>query len=260
MRGEHDQSFGFSATRWVALATAGLSSAVQLGLAVPQASATAVDRAQGRCTLEQQYTTGNNFSKLFDGQCSIVHKQGNSLSLVDLTLNDGQDYQFIGRLDNLSIHTNHGIYPVRHRVDGDSEIFTWGERGERMRLSVKTDTRYDPQVSHGTAGKVAGSLIGAVAGAFIGGLLSGGKSPSASTPSSQPSAGTTVARLSDLVGAKAGQAENTINQRGYRFVKGVDGGYTYWLEGRTNYCVTILTEQGRYQSIVYAGGPSDCQK
>jgi hypothetical protein len=79
------------------------------------------------------------------------------------------------------------------------------------------------------------------------------------SPSRQPTAGTTVSRLSDLVGARAGQAENTIRRRGYRFVKADDGGYTYWLESRTNYCVTIRTDEGRYQSIVYTGGSGDCQ-
>lgn len=81
-----------------------------------------------------------------------------------------------------------------------------------------------------------------------------------STPSRQPTAGTTVSRLRDLVGARAGQAENAIKQRGYRYVKTDDGGYSYWLEGRTNYCVTIRTDEGRYQSIVYTGGAGDCQQ
>lgn len=81
--------------------------------------------------------------------------------------------------------------------------------------------------------------------------------------SQQPDAGTTVSRLSDLVGARAGQAENLIKQRGYRFVKASPEGdavYSYWLEGKTNYCVTIRTEQGRYQSIVYTGGSADCEQ
>ncbi|QMS87398.1 hypothetical protein HUN01_07330 [Nostoc edaphicum CCNP1411] len=76
----------------------------------------------------------------------------------------------------------------------------------------------------------------------------------------QPEAGTTVSRLRDLVGARAGQAENTVKKRGYQWVKSDDSGYSYWLEGKTNYCVTIQTDQGRYQSIVYTGGSGDCQK
>ncbi|MEH1836443.1 MAG: hypothetical protein V7L29_31420 [Nostoc sp.] len=75
----------------------------------------------------------------------------------------------------------------------------------------------------------------------------------------EPEAGTTVPRLSDLVGARAGQAENTVKERGYRWVKSDDSGYSYWLEGKTNYCVTIQTDQGRYQSIVYTGGSQDCK-
>lgn len=82
------------------------------------------------------------------------------------------------------------------------------------------------------------------------------------TSASQPAAGTTVPPLSDLVGAKAGQAEGAVTQRGYQFVKSSPNGdsvYSYWLESGTNYCVTIRTEQGRYQSIVYAGGSYDCE-
>jgi hypothetical protein len=86
---------------------------------------------------------------------------------------------------------------------------------------------------------------------------------SASSSAAQPDAGTTVSALSDLVGARAGQAENAVTQRGYRFIKSLTQGdavYSYWLEGGTDYCVTIRTEQGRYQSIVYAGGSADCAK
>lgn len=79
---------------------------------------------------------------------------------------------------------------------------------------------------------------------------------SSSADSSHPDAGTSVSRLSDLVGAKAGQAENLVKQRGYQFMKNGspsgDAVYSYWLEAKTNYCVTMRTEQGRYQSIVYA--------
>ncbi|NQE35695.1 hypothetical protein [Microcoleus asticus] len=89
---------------------------------------------------------------------------------------------------------------------------------------------------------------------------SGNTNSGGSAARSQPDAGTTVPQLRDLVGARAGQAENAVRQRGYRFVKADEGGYTYWLEGRTNYCVTIRTDEGRYQSIVYTGGSADCQK
>jgi hypothetical protein len=95
------------------------------------------------------------------------------------------------------------------------------------------------------------------------GQTSGDRNSGNSGYARQPDAGTVVSRLRDLVGARAGQAENQIKQRGYQFVKASPSGdsvYSYWLEGKTNYCVTSLTEQGRYQSIVYTGGPGDCQR
>lgn len=70
-----------------------------------------------------------------------------------------------------------------------------------------------------------------------------------------------VGVLSDLVGAKAGQAENTVKQRGYTWVKTdkqAAGIYSYWTEKGTGECVTIRTADGRYQSIVYAS-KLDCE-
>ena len=78
----------------------------------------------------------------------------------------------------------------------------------------------------------------------------------------KPQAGDTVPALSDLVGAKAGQAEDTVKQRGYKWVKTdkqAAGSYSYWTEKGTGECVTIRTADGRYQSIVYTGGKFDCE-
>lgn len=64
-----------------------------------------------------------------------------------------------------------------------------------------------------------------------------------------------VDALSDLVGAKAGQAENAVKDRGYTWVKtdkSGGGSYSYWRESGSDKCVTIRTADGRYQSIVYA--------
>jgi len=75
--------------------------------------------------------------------------------------------------------------------------------------------------------------------------------------------GDPVNRLSDLVGAKAGQAENELIQRGYQFVKrestSGDSVYSYWRETKTKKCITIQTQQGRYASFVYAL-PDSCGK
>lgn len=123
-----------------------------------------------------------------------------------------------------------------------------GDRGQIYRLATESIYVYwDSAPSGATSGNQTGN-----------------PNSVSSAATRQPEAGTTVPRLRDLVGARAGQAENAVRQRGYRFVKTDsstgDSVYSYWLEGRTNYCVTIRTEQGRYQSIVYTGGPTDCQK
>lgn len=74
-----------------------------------------------------------------------------------------------------------------------------------------------------------------------------------------PGVAQTPGRLSDLVGARAGQAEGQLTQRGYQAtdrseVVG-DGRLTYWRRG--DECVAIMTREGRYQSINQAGR-SEC--
>lgn len=72
----------------------------------------------------------------------------------------------------------------------------------------------------------------------------------------------TVDGLSDLVGAKAGQAEDLVKERGYTWIKtNKEGGssYGYWTESGSDRCVIIRTEDGRYQSIVYTSN-IDCEQ
>ncbi len=161
------------------------------------------------------------------GLCTFSQRQG----AVSIQLENGRSYDLLpsgNRPGNYRDQTGRAAY----RQAG------LGDKGQIYRLATESifvywDTAPYGQNSGNTNGRAAASR--------------------------QPDAGTTVARLRDLVGARAGQAENAVKRRGYRFVKS-SSGYSYWLEGRTNYCVTILTEQGRYQSIIYTGGPGDCQK
>lgn len=70
-----------------------------------------------------------------------------------------------------------------------------------------------------------------------------------------------VGPLSDLVGTKAGQAEDTVKQRGYAWIKTNkerDSSYSYWTESGSGKCVVIRTAEGRYQSIVYSP-KMDCE-
>lgn len=76
---------------------------------------------------------------------------------------------------------------------------------------------------------------------------------------STPSLAQTPGRLSDLVGARAGQAEQELTRRGYaatdRSEVVGDGRMTYWRRG--DECVAIMTRGGRYASINQAGR-SEC--
>ena len=66
----------------------------------------------------------------------------------------------------------------------------------------------------------------------------------------QPVPGQTPAALNDFVGSRAGQAEGDLVRRGYvlRKTKGLN---SYWEETATGGCVSIVTKDGRYQSLVY---------
>jgi len=64
-----------------------------------------------------------------------------------------------------------------------------------------------------------------------------------------------VRNLQDLVGARGGDGEHQMKQRGYRFQRTQKSGhaaYNYFTESRSNRCVTVHVADGRYQSIVYA--------
>lgn len=74
--------------------------------------------------------------------------------------------------------------------------------------------------------------------------------------------GETVPALADLVGARAGQAENQLEQRGYEWrntSKSDDSSYANWTETNTGNCVTIRTTDGRYESIIYSP-TADCDR
>lgn len=88
------------------------------------------------------------------------------------------------------------------------------------------------------------------------------------TPSNPPPTDTTaqagdpVAGLTDLVGARAGQAEQAVIQRGYELRNSrqiADSSVTYWMERGTGNCVAIRTTEGRYGAIVYTAD-RDCNR
>ena len=228
-----------------------------------------INRANGRCAfiVEGQ--------RVFDGHCTMKHKTvDNGNQIVVVKLDNGEKYQLRGRnLNNLKIQAWDGIHDVKHKVDGNKEVFAWSVGGQRNRLVTRMDTQHKTDVSvddNYDGDAVVGTVIGAVAGALIGSLISGdggsnnnggNNNNSGETPSNLYS--TTPPNLRDLVGARAGQAEGQLKSRGYSYRNTVtfDGGKSsYYIEQRTGYCVEVGTVEGRYSSIVYNSSDRCLQK
>ena len=80
--------------------------------------------------------------------------------------------------------------------------------------------------------------------------------------SSGYASGETPRALRDLVGARAGSAEEQVRERGYTHRNTETSGqakYANWRENSTGRCVLIRTEDGRYAAITYVTG-ADCEK
>lgn len=74
--------------------------------------------------------------------------------------------------------------------------------------------------------------------------------------------GSTPRNLQDLVGEKGGRAEQAMISRGYKLANSSHSGgssYSNWRERSTGRCVTVRTNNGRYQSIVTVP-EADCQR
>ncbi|MFB2836103.1 hypothetical protein [Floridanema evergladense] len=248
-----------------ALGTVGLTIATWLLPFVPTASAEVLARAHGRCKLTEE---SSQYPR-FDGHCIVKQKQQGSTVIFIVELDNGSQYRFFGPdRESLQVETHDELHNVRFRDEPDRGVFTWEEDGARQRLSVKLDSQYPTNVSHDNDRKPStGEVVAGVAvGALIVGLLSGkhGSSSSNSNNSNttQARVGASVPNLEDLVGARAGQAENTVRDRGYVWVKATqqaDSAYSNWRERRTGNCVAIRTTNGRYAAIVYAP-KADCDR
>lgn len=68
--------------------------------------------------------------------------------------------------------------------------------------------------------------------------------------------------LSDLVGARAGQAEGDLESRGFTYITGHKSSsavFDYWWNAGRKDCVMVTTRDGRYASITDAT-PGDCNQ
>lgn len=183
------------------------------------------DTVQARCDV---YPKGEDRATS-SGPCTFSQRQG----VVGIQLKNGKRYDLVPV----------GDQPGNYRDQNGRAAYRQsglGDKGQIYRLATESIYVYWDAAPYSQT--------------------SGNANSGTTASSSAPDVGTPVSRLSDLVGARAGQAEDTIKQRGYRFVKASPSGdamYSYWREAKTNYCVIIRTADGRYESIVY--GSSSCQ-
>lgn len=151
------------------------------------------------------------------GPCTFSQRQG----YIDIDLKNGDSVSLSPGKNAGVYHDSKGNKVVRSKGDGNSQVFKW-ENGRKLFVTFVPAAQ-----AHGHASYQAG----------------------APAPD-----------LADLVGAKGGQAEGQLEARGYAYASGSQSGgakYSNWYNRNTGRCVTIRTENGRYQSIVQAP-PFDC--
>lgn len=203
----------------------------------------------------------------------MKQKQQGATAIFVVALDNGSELRFFGpNKQALQVETAEGIHNAQFSESADKGVFVWQEEGDRNRLSVKLDTQHNPNVSHDdTQPTSVGTALSTATGTAIGNLFTGGQSSTpTSVTTSVPRGPITPARqtnialvskpvpgLSDLVGARAGQAENVFTQRGYEFVWSQPDSsdnrmFAYWREPGTGLCVAVITQEGRYSNIVYA--------
>jgi hypothetical protein len=152
------------------------------------------------------------------GPCTFSQRQG----YVDLDLRNGNTFSLAPGDKVNHYKDQHGNKVVRS-MNGNEQVFKW-ENGRKVIVTFPAP--------HHSSGNAHQSFR----------------------------AGDTAPDLADLVGAKAGQAEGQLESRGYAYKSGSTSGdskYSNWYNRSSGRCVTIRTEQGRYQSIVQAP-PYDC--
>ena len=130
-------------------------------------------------------------------------------------------------------------------------------KGSGVTISLSINPDGTPSVSYTGKGGANGICNETVAGKPSNSSTSSSTKPKkGSTPENLMS--TVPPQLKDLVGAKAGQAEDDLISRGYTYKKtetwdggSVSGKTAYYVENKTGYCVGVATTDGRFSSIVY---------
>jgi outer membrane lipoprotein SlyB len=89
-------------------------------------------------------------------------------------------------------------------------------------------------------------------------LLSGCESTNTGSPTTMTTGAGSANDLADFVGARAGQAEGGLVNKGYVLAR-TEGLTAYWWNENTQACIRIVTNQGRFESVDTASR-SDCGK
>jgi hypothetical protein len=98
-----------------------------------------------------------------------------------------------------------------------------------------------------------------VLGTFISVLLLGGcESTKPGSPTTMTTGAASANDLADLVGARAGQAEEALVNKGYVLAR-AEGLTAFWWNETSQACARIVTNEGRYESIDTASR-TDCGK
>jgi hypothetical protein len=129
--------------------------------------------------------------------------------------------------------------------------------GSGITVSISFGSDGEPSLSYTGKGGANGICNESVAGKPSNSSASSSTKPKkGNTPENLMS--TVPPQLKDLVGAKAGQAEDDLISRGYTYKKtetwdggSVSGKTAYYVENKTGYCVGVATTDGRFSSIVY---------
>jgi hypothetical protein len=169
------------------------------------------------------YKNGDKDQKR-SGPCTFSQRQGN----ISIELRSGDTVKLSPRNKADQFKDQKGNKVVRTGIYGSTQVFKWDDNNKKLIVNFN-DTNYG---KHNQGGYHASGQDG-------------------NTPSN----------LRDLVGARAGQAEDELRSRGYQFKNSSKSGgssYTNWKQRSTGRCVTVRTADGRYQSIVYVPD-ADCR-
>lgn len=138
---------------------------------------------------------------------------------------------------------NRGYRFIKAEEGDDRTWSNWWNAKKKVCLNVVTmEGRYD-------------SIISGPAADCNQSSDSGGGSSSNNT-------GETPRDVSDLVGARAAGGETELQKRGYRFIKtqeGDDRNWSNWWNSNSKVCLSVVTMNGRYDSIISAPAP-DCNR